>query len=68
MWSRLEVPESRWELPSGQLTLHNPKLPPFVYNHPEVDRIWDMYVYTEVVRIIGKIIFYLLQDGCMSLL
>ena len=44
----------------------------YVYNHPEVDRIWRIYhhpevdgVYEENIMVLSKIIFYLLQDGCI---
>ena len=33
-----------------------------MYNHPEVDRIHGGY--KENLRVLSKIIFYLLQDGC----
>ena len=38
-------------------------------NHPEVDRIWGIYIYIYeeyIIRVLSKIIFYLLQDGCIS--
>ena len=35
----------------------------FTYNHPEVDRI-EYGVYKEYIRVLSKIILYLLQDGC----
>ena len=36
-----------------------------VDNHPEVDRIsiWGIYIYKEYIRVLSKIIFYLLQEG-----
>ena len=32
-----------------------------IYNHPEVDKMWDVLGY---VWLVSKIIFYLLQDPC----
>ena len=37
-----------------------PSIPPWTYSHTEVDEI---RVYKECVRVLSKIIFYLLQDG-----
>ena len=35
-----------------------------IYNHPEIDRIWGMQ---GNIMVLSKIIFFLLQDGCMYL-
>ena len=36
-----------------------------IYNHPELDRLWDTFGIH--LRVLSKIIFYLLQDGCMRI-
>ena len=35
----------------------------YIYNHPQVDRMWNFQTYSVLVRIVrNNIIFYLLQD------
>ena len=34
----------------------------YIYNHPQVDRMWNFQTYSVLVRIVRNSIFYLLQD------